>query len=75
MECVRGQTLTSKGIEVADTFVFDPHDQPFNASTVRRRAARAWKSAKLQPVPLHSARHTYASILIAAGVNAKAITT
>ncbi len=28
-----------------------------------------------QPIGLHEARHTFASVLIAAGVNAKAITT
>jgi integrase len=42
---------------------------------IRRRAAKAWKAAGLEPVALHSARHTFASILIAASVNAKAVTT
>ena len=31
--------------------------------------------AGLEPIGLHEARHTFASVLIAAGVNAKAITT
>jgi integrase len=31
--------------------------------------------APLDPIALHSRRHTYASLLIAAGVNAKAIST
>jgi integrase len=30
---------------------------------------------KLEPIALHECRHTYASLLIAAGVNAKAIST
>ncbi len=39
------------------------------------RSRRAWKEAGLTPIGLHEARHTCASVLIAAGVNAKAITT
>jgi integrase len=48
---------------------------PFQPSTLWRRAQRGWKRAGLQPIGLHEARHTFASILIAADVNAKAITT
>ena len=40
-----------------------------------RPVRRAWKEAGLRPIGLHEARHTCASVLIAAGVNAKAITT
>jgi integrase len=50
-------------------------DAPFQPSNVWRRAQRAWKRAGLKPIGLHEARHTFASVLIAAGVNAKAITT
>ena len=50
-------------------------ETPFHPSNLWRRARRAWKGADLQPIGLHEARHTFASILIAAGVNAKAITT
>lgn len=32
-----------------------------------------WKNAKLDPIGLHEARRTYASMMIAAGVNAKAL--
>ena len=49
-------------------------DVPFEPSTVRRRALAAWENAKLKPIGLHECRHTFASMLIAAGVNAKAIT-
>lgn len=48
---------------------------PFQPSNVWRRAHTAWKQAGLNPIGLHEARHTFASVLIAAGVNAKAITT
>lgn len=47
---------------------------PFQPSSVWRRARAAWKSASLEPIGLHEARHTFASVLIASGVNAKAIT-
>jgi integrase len=47
---------------------------PFHPSSVWRRARAAWKRAGLEPIGLHEARHTFASVLIASGVNAKAIT-
>jgi integrase len=49
-------------------------ERPFQPSNLWRRAQRAWKRAGLEPIGLHEARHTFASVLIAAGVNAKAIT-
>lgn len=48
---------------------------PFEPTTVRRRALSAWGRASLQPIQLHEARHTFASLTIAAGVNAKALST
>lgn len=50
-------------------------DVPFVSSNVWRRAQVAWRRAGVDPIGLHEARHTFASVLIAAGVNAKAITT
>jgi len=50
-------------------------ERPLQPSNLWRRAQRAWKRAGLEPIGLHEARHTFASVLIAAGVNAKAITT
>lgn len=38
-------------------------------------SAASGKRTGLEPIGLHEARHTFASVLIAAGVNAKAITT
>lgn len=40
-----------------------------------RRAQRIWEKAKLARITLHEARHTYASLMIAAGVNAKSLQT
>ena len=39
------------------------------------RAGAAWADAELRPITLHEARHTFASLMIAAGVNAKALST
>ena len=35
----------------------------------------AWKAAELTPIGLHEARHTFAPLMIAAGVNARALST
>jgi integrase len=50
-------------------------EHPFDPSTVTERAQRAWREAGLRPIGLHEARHTFASLMIAAGVNAKALCT
>jgi len=47
--------------------------QAFYASTVNGRARRAWEAASLRQFHLHLARHTFASLLIDAGANPKAI--
>ena len=48
-------------------------ETPLHDSTILHRARRAWKVAGLDPIGLHEARHTFASLMIAAGVNAKAL--
>ena len=58
--------------------------RPFTPSNVRRRACTAWRNANelrrearldpLEPISLHECRHTFASLMIASGVNAKALT-
>ena len=48
-------------------------EHPFTSSNVGRRARTAWRG--LTPITLHEGRHTYASLMIAAGVNAKALST
>ena len=52
-----------------------PDGRPFNPRTVDRRAQRAWGRSTSTPIGLHEARHTFASLMIAAGVNAKALAT
>jgi integrase len=48
---------------------------PFIPSTTRARALKAWKAQDpaLNPIGLHECRHTFASLMIAAGCNAKAL--
>lgn len=50
-------------------------DAPFDPSTVVDRARKAWAKAELTSIGLHECRHTFASLMIAAGVNAKALAT
>ena len=49
--------------------------EPFTPSTVRKRALAAWSGVKpaLDPITLHQCRHTFASLMIASGANAKAL--
>jgi integrase len=46
---------------------------PFTHTPTAARAQKAWKKAGLNPITLHECRHTFASLMIAAGVNAKAL--
>jgi integrase len=57
-----------------DRLVFG-NGRPFSASGVTDRAHRVWEAAKLAPIVLQECRHTYASMMIAAGVNVKALST
>jgi integrase len=59
-----------------DELVFGPKGTvPFNAAKLHARAYEAWAAADppLTPITLHECRHTYASHMIAAGVNIKRI--
>ena len=44
-------------------------NQPFSRDQLQRRADRAWRAAGLKRINPHECRHTYASLMIAAGVN------
>ena len=48
---------------------------PFQPTRITDRARKAWEAAKLDRIVLHEARHTFASLMIAAGVNTKALST
>lgn len=47
--------------------------RPFDPSNALRSVNLAWKRAGLRPIKFHECRHTYASLMIAAGVNPKAL--
>ena len=48
---------------------------PFAANRLQRHADDAWKDAGLERITPHELRHSYAALMIAAGVNAKALQT
>lgn len=47
----------------------------FRPDRLQERADTAWEAAGLERVTLHDCRHTFASLAIAAGANAKALST
>jgi integrase len=67
--------LVEHRIRAADVegLVFGNGARPFSPSAIRKRSGNAWKRAGLEPLTLHEGRHTFASLMIAAGVNAKAL--
>jgi integrase len=50
-------------------------DWPTDPGILRKRVRQRWDAADLQPLGFHEARHTFASIGIAAGLNAKTLST
>jgi integrase len=50
-------------------------ESPFTANMLQRRADKVWKEPGLDRITPHECRHTFASLMIAAGVNAKALAT
>jgi len=48
---------------------------PFAAMTISKRSRKAWEAVGLEPITLHDCRHTFASLLIDAGANPKAVQT
>jgi integrase len=49
--------------------------RPFSAARLATRSEAAWAAKGLEPITLHEARHTFASILIASGLDAKQVAT
>ena len=82
-ELIEHKTRTGRD---GSAFVFGrTATEPFTATAVRKRALRAWADANveraeqelelLEPIGLHELRHSFASLAIAAGVNAKTLST
>lgn len=73
---LRGHLLDLKLASGGKGLAFGREDgRPFDGAALRTRALRAWGAAGLAPITLHECRHTFASLMIAAGVNAKALST
>jgi integrase len=68
------EVLLDLKLDRAQGYAFGDSEKPFSPSSLYLRARRAWRKFGFTEIGLHEARHTYASMLIAAGVNAKAIT-
>lgn len=57
-------------------FVFsDDPERPFRPEALANRAKKAWEGAEPAAITLHQCRHTFASLMIATGMNAKALST
>lgn len=64
------------GLDWQDGLVFGvTAHSPFTGTPTAKRSKRALKAAGLDEITLHECRHTFASLMIAAGVNAKALST
>ena len=48
-------------------------EDPFSPPVTDKRAKDAWGTAGAEPITMHEARHTFASLLIDSGANAKAV--
>ena len=48
-------------------------ESPFDGQKLQARADKAWREAGLERITPHECSHTFASLMIAAGVNAKAL--
>ncbi|HYI36253.1 MAG TPA: site-specific integrase [Thermoleophilaceae bacterium] len=71
---LRGHLATVEGPAGALAFGDRPNES-FDPKKLTARADDAWKAAGLTRITLHECRHTYASLMIAAGVNAKTLST
>ena len=59
----------------AEGLFFGEGERPFDDGAAHDRARKAWRTRDFEPIGFHEARHTCASIFIAAGVNAKGLST
>ena len=68
--------MNSKDGRSGKDFLFGrtPQD-PFVASSVNNHAQECWEAVGLRSITMHECRHTFASLLIDAGTNPKAVQT
>jgi integrase len=67
------EELARSGREGAELIFGRTSELPFIPNRVQARADDAWADAGLERLTPHEGRHTFASLMIAAGVNAKAL--
>jgi integrase len=71
---LRRELIRHRGSSTGTGFAFGRSpERPFSHSGVVVRAYRLWREGRLDPIGLHECRHTFASLMIAAGVNVKAL--
>src|SRR4051794_6943538 len=71
--CGRHLTTHRLATDAQQRLVFGRADRPFSPQAAYARADRRWKKAGVGTIRFHECRHTFASFMIAAGVNAKAL--
>ncbi len=59
----------------ADLIFGNTPESPFAANRLQRRADEAWDAEGLARITPHECRHSFAAMMVAAGVNAKALQT
>jgi integrase len=74
-QVLRGYLTAHRLQNGGSRYVFGAGSRPFHPGSAAKRARKAWTAAELAPIGLHDARHAAASVLIAAGVNVKALST
>jgi len=67
--------LRTAPAEAAGHVFANKNGRPFDPVTTLSRARSTWARADLEPLTLHECRHSYAAFMIAANVNAKALST
>jgi integrase len=65
----------ARSTEAAGYVFANKNGRPFDPVTILSRARSTWARADLEPLTLHECRHSYAAFMIAANVNAKALST
>jgi integrase len=69
------EDLARTGRTDADRCFGAPGTRPFDGRKLQARVDKAWREAGLDRITPQECRHTFASLMIAAGVNAKALQT
>ena len=70
---LRALAIASRRSDPAALVFGDRAETPFHYGAMMIRVKESWATAELEPIGLHAARHTAASVMIAAGVNVKAL--